>query len=140
MLNVASALELAADRYPEADAVITPAFRLNYRDWNRRVHAVACALRRLGVKAGDYVAICSGNGEAPLTMYFAALRAGAVAVLLNARWKHEGIATALQETGARVVLFDAATQEEVRRAAAALAEPPALVAACDTGGREKNIS
>ncbi|NLN07981.1 MAG: acyl--CoA ligase, partial [Firmicutes bacterium] len=139
MLNMASALEQAADRYPEADAVITPAFRFTYRDWNRRVHAVACMLRRLGVKAGDYVAICSDNGEAPLTMYFAALRAGAAAVLLNARWKEEGIRAALQETRARVVLFDAATQAEVRRVAAMLKEPPVLVAACDAGEKEKNL-
>ncbi|NLM46123.1 MAG: acyl--CoA ligase, partial [Firmicutes bacterium] len=139
MLNMASALEQAAERFPEADAVITPAFRLTYREWNSRVQAVACMLRRLQVQAGDYVAICSGSGEAPLTMYFAALRAGAVAVLLNARWKEEGIRAALQETGARVVLFDAATQAEVRRAAAMLKEPPVLVAACDAGEKEKNV-
>ncbi|NLZ93960.1 MAG: AMP-binding protein [Firmicutes bacterium] len=126
-MELSLALELAAERYPEQEAVVTPHVRLSYREWNKRVHAVACHLAQHGIGQGDYAAICAGNGEAPLTMFFAIHRVGAVAVMLNARWKSKDIAYALFETGAKAVFFDAFTEEEVRKAVNTLNKKPILI-------------
>ena len=138
-MDLSLALELAAERYPEAAAIISPALRLNYREWNRRVHAVAWQLSLLGVKPGDYVAICTSGGEAPLTMYFAVMRLGAVAVMLNARWKHRDIGCALRETQAKIILFDEETKEEVWLAAVAAERQPYLVQACASEGAKEKV-
>lgn len=135
-MDLSLALELAAERYPEAAAIISPALRLNYREWNRRVHAVAWQLSLLGVKPGDYVAICTSGGEAPLTMYFAVMRLGAVAVMLNARWKHRDIGCALRETQAKIILFDEETKEEVCRFVKHVGHSTVLKTPVETGSRE----
>lgn len=112
-MNLATALELAALRYPETEAIITDAECFSYYGWNRRVNSVSWGLIKAGIRPGDRVAICTTNGEAPATMYFAVQRAGAAAVLLNARWKHQEMAYAINEAAVKAILFDATTKSEV---------------------------
>ena len=138
-MELSFALDLAASRYPEADAIITPDERLCYGEWNRRVHGLAWKLSFLGIGPGDYAAICTGNGEAPLTMFFALHRIGAVAVMLSARWKSKNISFALQETGAKIILFDKTSEEEVLKAAGELEKTIILVCVSQTGEAKSPI-
>ena len=112
-MNLATALELSAHRYPDAEAIITPDTGYTYRQWNSRVNSVARALLETGLRPGDRIAICAANGEAPATTYFALHKMGAVAVWLNARWKRETLAYAMRESAAKAVLCDAGTYGEV---------------------------
>ena len=56
-MNLATALELAAHRYPSAAALITRSASLSYAQWNRRVNSVAWALLQAGLQPGERVAI-----------------------------------------------------------------------------------
>ena len=102
-MNLAAALELAVHRYPEADAIVTPEGSLSYNQWNCRINSVAWRLYKAGIQPGDRVAICSTNGEPPATMYFAAQKIGAVAVLLNSRWKEKELAYALNDSASKAI-------------------------------------
>ncbi|MBS4022527.1 MAG: acyl--CoA ligase [Dethiobacter sp.] len=96
-MNLATALELAVHRYPGATAIVTNTGSYTYLEWDRRIDSVAWSLVTAGIRPGDHVAICALNGEAPATMYFAIHKTGAVAVMLNARWKHRDITYVLDE-------------------------------------------
>ncbi|NLC12133.1 MAG: acyl--CoA ligase [Firmicutes bacterium] len=116
-MNLATALELAVHRYPEAEAIITPTARFSYQEWNCRINVLAWKLLKLGVEQGDSVAICAANGEGPATAYFAVQKIGATAVFLHSRWKHQQLAYALNEADAVAVFYDHWTQAEVKKAA-----------------------
>lgn len=112
-LNLGTALELAAHRYPEAEAIITPERAYTYGEWNARVNAAAWQLYKHGIKEGERLAICAANGEAPATLYFAAHKTGATAVFFHARWKSEQIAGAIAEAGVKAIFYDQVTKDEV---------------------------
>ncbi|WP_461369641.1 class I adenylate-forming enzyme family protein [Candidatus Darwinibacter acetoxidans] len=115
-MNLATALELAAHRYPETEAIITPEKTYTYKEWNERVNAAAWQLYRHGLKEGDRLAICAANGEAPATLYFAAHKTGATAVFFHARWKHEQIAYAIAEANVKAIFYDRSTKDEANLA------------------------
>lgn len=115
-MDLATALELAAHRYPGAEALITPEAVYTYREWNHRVNALAWRLFQFKLKEGDRLAICAANGEAPATLYFAAQKVGATAVFFNTRWKSEQIAGAIAEAGIKAILYDQGTKDEVTAA------------------------
>ena len=115
-MNLAAALGLAVHRYPEADAIVTPEGSLSYNQWNCRINSVAWRLYKAGIQPGDRVAICSANGEPPATMYFAAQKIGAVAVLLNSRWKEKELAYALNDSASKAIFYDQVSEEEVLKA------------------------
>ncbi len=112
-MHLATALELAAHRYPEVDAIITRSARLSYARWNERVNAVAWSLLEAGLKPGDSMAIAAANGEAAATTFFALHKIGAVAVFLNCRWKKQQLLQAMEEAAVKAVLYDREAKEEI---------------------------
>ena len=115
-MNLATALELAAHRYPSAAALITRSASLSYAQWNRRVNSVAWALLQAGLQPGERIAICTANIEAAATTYFAAHKAGAACVLLNSRWKEQELLPAMEEAGVKAILYDQTTKTRVTAA------------------------
>ena len=115
-MHLATALELAAHRYPAAPALITPGASFSYAQWNRRVNSVARALLQAGLQPGERIAICTANIEAAATTYFAAHKAGLACVLLNARWKEQELLPAMEEAAVKAILFDQTTKTEVAAA------------------------
>jgi long-chain acyl-CoA synthetase len=85
VLTLAALPWTAALRAPDAPALRTtgaaPA-TLSFRQLDNAAAGVAARLRRRGIVPGDRVAICSGNGLAFPALYYGALRAEAVVVLL----------------------------------------------------------
>ncbi len=131
-MHLAAAFELAASRYPEAQALVTPRERLCYAAWRERVHKLAKALVRAGLRRGDRVALCIADPSALATAFVAVQAAAAVAVLIHTRWKAGEIAFALRDARPRLVVCDPATEEAVSAAvgggqpAVAAAEPVEL--------------
>lgn len=112
-MNLASVLELAAQRYPEAEALITPEATYTYIEWNNRVNSAAWGLLAANIRQGDRVAICATNGEAPATIYFASHKIGATAVFLNARWKSEELSYAIRDANVKAIFYDLTTKNEI---------------------------
>ena len=81
------------------------------RTWaqiGRRVAGAAGAFRRLGVEAGDRIAILGFNSDLYIEALYAIAWAGAVAVPLNTRWAVAENAYALDDSAPRILLVDKA--------------------------------
>ncbi len=97
-------LDIAARRFPRAQATLYYGSALSYRSLRRQANRFANGLTALGVKKGDRVALLLPNCPQFVIGYYGALKAGAVVVNLNplsdaAELKHH-----LQDSGARVLL------------------------------------
>ena len=89
-----------------ADAVIAGDERLNFADLQRLSDAVARGLVERGIVKGDRVAIAMRNCPSWIITYMAALKAGAIATLVNGWWQSEELAHALELTSPRLILAD----------------------------------
>jgi len=98
-----------ADTLPEAlaraarlaggdEAVVCNGERIGYAALAARVDEVATALVAQGVRKGDHVGICLGNGIPWIILFHAIARLGAVTVPVNTRLKAEEIAYTLRQS------------------------------------------
>jgi len=71
--------------YRDKTAVVDGQQRFTYSELHQRVHRLASALRRRGVKPGDRVAVLAPNTPLALDPHFAVPLLGAVLVMLNIR-------------------------------------------------------
>jgi long-chain acyl-CoA synthetase len=87
---------------------------LTYRELDALVTALAAGLLDLGVEPGDRVAFHLPNTPQFVVSYFAASRAGAVAVPINTLLADDEIAFMLQDSGAKVfITMDALAEQGV---------------------------
>ena len=85
--TVAAALDAAATRFGDDEAVVDGDLRLSYRELLERVDEAARALIGSGVEPGDRVAIWAPNSARWVVAASAVHRCGAVLVPLNTRYK-----------------------------------------------------
>src|SRR5262245_19900427 len=101
--------------YPEREAIVDGALRLNYRQFFERCDRWSCALQRLGIRQGDRVACIAPNTHAHLESFYAVPQLGAVTVPINYRLTADDFAYIINHSGVRVVCADAAHLEAVDR-------------------------
>ena len=101
--------ELAPDAvaFEEADG----RRRVTFAEFNDRAERGAAALERMGVAAGERVAILCHNSTTFFEVLFACGKAGAILVPLNWRQTPAELAPILADCGARLLLHDVATAE-----------------------------
>ena len=90
-----------------AEAVISGDERLSFADLNRLSSAVAHGLVERGIAKGDRVAIAMRNCPSWIITYMGALKAGAIATLVNGWWQAEELGHALNLTSPKLILADA---------------------------------
>ena len=90
--------------------------RLSYAELNARCNRSANALRALGVRRGDRVALLMMNSAEFVESFFAIAKLGAISVPLNWRLVPEELAFILKDSGAAVLVYG----EEFASAAADL--------------------
>ena len=78
---------------------------VSYRELADASARLAQGLRKLGVRAGDCVAIWLPNLPAWLAMFFGCAQLGAIAVSVNTRFRSHELADILQRSRARVLVF-----------------------------------
>lgn len=117
-MHLATALELAAERHPDREVVVTPGRRLSFHALDAQANALAHGLRNAGISTGDAVAICASDPVVFAVSYFGVFKAGAVAVPLNTRHKADELRFALEDTRARAMIFDDAATPQARAALA----------------------
>ncbi|MBA4491785.1 long-chain fatty acid--CoA ligase [Paracoccus sp. S1E-3] len=101
MLNLSSLLEDSARNYPDRDALVLGAQRLNYGQVNAQANRVANLLVARGIQPGDRVALSCPNLPAFPIIYHGILKAGAVVVPMNVLLKSGEIAYHLNDAAAR---------------------------------------
>lgn len=100
---------------------------LTYGELERRANQAAHALRKLGLKTGDTMAIACDNRLEFFDIYWAAQRAGIILVLLSARLKLDEIAYIVNDSGARALLVSDAMADTARAVAASRDKVPGLM-------------
>src|SRR5207249_32386 len=93
-----------AATFPERAALIFFRQRMSYRELDRLSNRFAHALRQLGIKAGDRVAIVLPNIPQCIIAFYGILKAGGVVVLGSPLSNEEELAYQLRDSGAQVLL------------------------------------
>lgn len=110
-MNVASFVDRAARNAPVRPAVGDETELLTYGALAEETAAVAAAFERLGVDAGDRVAVALDNGVPFLLAYFGAMKRGAVPVPVNTQFNIQQARYVLDTSAATAVVTDAAFRE-----------------------------
>ena len=104
-LTIADALSQAALIAPDVEAVVADDGRVTYAGLNARVGRVAAAMQAAGVRRGDFVAICMGNGVRWIELFFAAGMLGAVTVPVNTRLLPKEMAYQISQSRSRFLFI-----------------------------------
>ena len=88
------------------EAMVAGDERLTFADLDRHSEVVALALAGRGIAKGDRVGIAMRNCPSWIVAYMAALKAGAVAVLLNGWWQKHELEHALELTEPALIIAD----------------------------------
>ena len=116
-MTLARLLELAALRWPEAEAVVDGGRRLTYAALHVRARELGAGFRALGVGRGDRVLIALRNRLEHVLAYWALQSVGGVPTPVNFRLAAAEMRYVLQDSGARVALLEADTAPAVLAAA-----------------------
>ena len=130
-MNVAQNLSRARRFFPDRAAIVFEGRCLSYRELDEASDRAASLLRSLGIARGDRVALYLPNVPEFAVVYLGALKAGAIAVSINAIFKRQEAEFILKDSGARAAF----TVADLAANLAGL-DCPALerVIVCDGGG------
>jgi fatty-acyl-CoA synthase len=127
-------LAWAAAVYPDKTAVVHGSARFTYRRFRERCVRLASALHRLGVRAGDTVAVMAPNVPALLEAHYGVPMAGAVLNALNIRLDAASVAFILDHGEAKVLIADREFSSVVKDALAKAKTRPVVVDVIDPLG------
>ncbi|MER6992551.1 FadD3 family acyl-CoA ligase [Saccharopolyspora hirsuta] len=85
-LTIPAAVGVAAQRFPDSDALLDGPVRISFAQLLERVRTVARALIAEGIRPGDRIALCSPNTHHWVLAALGALYAGATLVPVNTRF------------------------------------------------------
>lgn len=103
-----------AARIPDAPALLCGERSLSFAELDASADALASWLLREGLTPGDRFAVQWPNGFEVVQLYFAALRAGLIAVPINLRLKPNEIAWVIENSGATLGFAHTALAEPMR--------------------------
>ena len=117
MPSIGQILERNARRVPDRTALVFENKRYTYADLDATVNRAAHAIARLGVNKGDRVALMSPNSDQFVIAYYALLKLGVIVVPTNVRLAAPELAYQLEDSGARLILYDPDVATVVQSAA-----------------------
>ncbi len=107
-LNIGTFLKQTALNWPDQEAIVDGEKRFTWREFNEAVNRLANGLLDLGVGKGDRVGYLFYNQWESLCCYFAIVKIGALVVPLNFRLVGREIKYQIQNSGAKILIFDQA--------------------------------
>ena len=131
--------EHAANR-PEQIAFADECRQVSYRELARNTASLAGALADLGLARGDRALLYLDNSVATVEAYLAVPRAGGIAACANPASAPAEVAHILHDSGAAVVVTDAAHVATVRELVAALPRRPVVVTVGGAGPDEHDYA
>jgi len=123
-MNIGTLLPRHARYRPDHPAVAVGPHRLSFRQFNARVNRIANALLGLGLVKGEALALVLNNGIELLELYWAGAKTGIVVVPASPLLQDSGLATLIENSGAKAVIADrsfAATLDRLKPRLAAIA-------------------
>ena len=112
-MNVSFLLENSAAKYPDRTAVIEGGQRCSYQALNEHSIRLAGAMLNSGLMRGDHVAILAANSIFYVETYFAAIRAGLVAILINTRLAPPEMVYILNNSESKALFYDCECEKTV---------------------------
>ena len=132
--------------YADVEALVAEDERFTFAELDQWSEKVARALASRGIGKGDRVAIAMRNCPSWIITYMAALKAGAVATLLNGWWQSDELKHALEIADPALVIADppraariAATEEGSRLVSLPVDQPLESALAPLLGSGEKDL-
>jgi 2-furoate---CoA ligase len=122
-VNLALSLLYAAERTPEAEALVGEGARLTFAQLRERAARLASGLAARGVQRGHRVACVLANDPEAVELYWACQWLGACFVPLSHRASQDDLDYCVQDCGAKIVLRE---PDEVRELVADEEHPGAL--------------
>lgn len=106
-VNVFHLLERTVRRFPRRVAVYFGGTTISYGELLTHVHKFAAALAKLGVKKGDRVGVFLPNSPQAVISYYALMRLGAIAVMINPVNVEQELRFLIRDAGIRdLILLD----------------------------------
>ena len=109
--SVSARIAAMAAREPEKPAIICDDVALSWGDFDARVNRVANALRDLGVRPGDNVAMLSRNSPEMAEIFIGTIRAGACMVPLSTMADATALKRMIDDSGAGVFFLSDGMRE-----------------------------
>jgi fatty-acyl-CoA synthase len=99
--TIGQALELAAERWPDRPALISPSHNVawTWRELRERVRNLAAGFVKLGLKRGERIGVWSLNRPEWTLTQFAAAEAGLIFVTINPAYRLHELEYALKKVG-----------------------------------------
>ena len=101
--NLEQALERAATRWPDSEALVIAGRRVSYLELHQSAQTYARALRASGIGHGDHVAVCMGNAVEWVEFFYGAAILGAITVPVNTRFKSDELAYCLKQADVKLL-------------------------------------
>ena len=112
-MNLKQMLERAAKRYADKTAIVMGERRLSYAELDEASNKMAHALLRLGVGKGDRVALLLTNSPEFVAIYFGVVKIGAIAVLLDPKYKLAELFSLCDDSQPRVLIAESPCFEQI---------------------------
>lgn len=107
-MNLVELLEESRHRYGNKRAVSHGEQNITYSELNVGSARFAAALRAFGIRKGDRVALLMSNSPEFVLAYFGTVRSGAVAVLLDPKYKRAELSVLFKDCNPRVLVSETA--------------------------------
>ncbi len=105
-MNLGTYLDRKVDQYGDRAYLLFEDETLSYREFGRRVGALAHGLLRLGFRRGDFIHVLVQNSPETLLSYFAIQKIGAVAGPVNGWWKAAEVEYLLNDSRGRGLIIE----------------------------------
>ena len=112
-MNLKQMLAGAAERYADKTAVAMGGRRLSYAELDAASNRVANALTGMGISRGDRIALLLANSPEFVAVYFGVVKIGAVAVLLDPKYKLTELVSLCDDSSPRVLVTESPCLEEL---------------------------
>ena len=123
MFDLGTTIIAAAEREPNAKAIVDGTLALTYGEWFERIRCLAGGLEVVGVKPGDRVAVVLRNNWQMATLHWACQLAGVTITPLNWRVSADELDYFITNAEAHAVFFEAVSEKSVRAAVSVSAMP-----------------
>jgi len=118
MLDLGTSFVASVARNPKAPAIVDGDVRLTYEAWYRTISAVVAGFDELGLKPGDHLVTVLQNRWEAATVHWACQFAGIVITPINWRAKVDEIDYAIENSGAKAIVFETVSAAGVAESAA----------------------
>jgi 2-furoate---CoA ligase len=114
MLDLGNSFRASVERDPDALAIVDGSVRLTYAQWYRRISALMAGFDELGLMPDDHLVTLLQNRWEAATVHWACQFAGIVITPVNWRAKTDEIDYCLENSEAKVVVFEEVSADALR--------------------------